>query len=371
MQTVVLYLNEDKLDLDHIATRIGARIGRGCIFWEDTTLYQCGKVEIKAKSNLDVTNKIVSIITQLSKLYPEKTFKVTSLGQIDKNGIARVFCPGLSIMLDVIRREALDILDSFEFDKESRNEVAKSIAQEIVSDAAFSNFVISSERFGDPYKKRPTLFNGWLIIDYELKRNLLEIYQKKVRNKEVAIAPKKTGIFNKIKKIVKEHEQDIVIGIVSGLITEVIFYLVVTALHAAPKLTKERIDRFPGGKILEERQKITSEELAELMNIPEPFAVLLLNSLVKGHGARIVDTETRMYELSSKTVKVAMALMISRKYSKDLLVFSTSLSKQLQLKTVREKKYDGLLKNNRLIIPRITKVVPNLRKAGLWYPKED
>lgn len=360
-----MYLSEDDLDVKRIASKLGAQAGKGCISTKAFTLYKCGKIQLRAKSNSDAAKKTRTIIRKLDKLQLTKELRIVALGQVIRNSVAKVYCPNTIAMLEIVRREALDLLDSFAFPEESRDEVARLISEEIFSDVIFSNFVLSSEQFGDPVKLRktgnPRIFKGWLVIDFETKNRMLQVYEKRIRGKVATIILKKTSVYDRVKSILRDKKGEIIKAIVTGLITEAIVQVIVAAVSCTHKPGSKNIDRYKTGKILKARRRITSKHLSALLKWPEPIILLELNSLVKGESARIIDRELRLYEFASD--RVALSIGWSPLGEVDYLKYSKVFEKTLGKEKVT--RLNRLIKKDKFPTPQISSIVSVLEKEEL------
>jgi hypothetical protein len=357
----VFYINEDNIDINKLASKMKGRISVGCMRVKNAIIYKSGRIDIIGESDLEAVNGITEIIAQLSTINRGKQLKIISIGKVDGKNIARAFCPGVLAMLDVIRKESLDILDSLEFPEPKRGKIAQLIAEEIMSDTAFSNFVLSSEQFGGHHEISktgpPRIFNGWLLIDDNLKGRLLDVYQRKIRDNEITTTAQ-TDMLERFRKVLKTNEKEILIGIAAGLLVEAIIRLVVAALGVARKMGREKIDSYPIGKVLKEKRKVRSKELSDLLEIPEPLVLLELNSLVKGGAARIKDRGTRMYELRSEKVEVAMGW--AKLNEEDFLVCSESFKNQFSSNSVQ-----NISSKYTLTFPRVQEIISVLEKSRL------
>jgi len=333
---LIFYLNKDNLDLKKIAKVTCGKLRAGCVVLEDVVLYQSGKTIVIAESAVDAFNKVIATLSQIS-VSEGKPLKIIALGLIDRNDIARVFCPFPSLILEIIRREALEILDLFGISASLRDAIANLIAEEIFNDIIFSNRVVESEMIAGP--SGAPLLSGWLVIDNELMGKLVASYRKKVLKGTISPVLRENSLVRRLKKFVSEYKKDFVIAIISGFITEIIIRVITTTLGAAPSLGVVRTDSTEIGRILKTKQKMTSLELAKFMKIPESIAILRLNSVVAGRAAKISNYEIREYAFMSNNFLIARGLFVYGHY--DTPVSSKVFRYHLQNETIT---YEGRLK---------------------------
>jgi len=299
-----VYINIDNIDLEALLEKYPGTYHKTHIslYGKKAMIYKTGKIIYEGS-----INDLLKTVKNIGDLLKTQ-IKIIAYGQELRNGRYLVFCPYIPLSLEIVRREICEIFYSLNLDLPEQDilKISTELANEIVSDVFFREDI--SLTFSTPFGGKE--FNGLMIIDDKLKNLLMIKVFQELKEGKLNIKQNDPW-YNKIKEKLVKYGIEITVGVLTGLIVELIIRFVISKPLGLPCVVEYKVPSLKEGRILAERKVISSKEIASLLGKPECMVIPALNTLVIGGAAIKIDPIERIYKLTSQTYITAAGMFIS------------------------------------------------------------
>lgn len=305
----VLYAKPHVLDLERLKKKIGGRIKGDKLALDDLEVSRDGKIEVYASSQTVVLTKLSKLVKDIQAF---TKVRIVGVGSYNSKGKLQVFFPLLSDAMNLLENEAKSVLIELGASKNSAEDQAHIIANEILCDIIRKHKVVSKNLvcLGLLHYHENS---GFIIFDEKLRDSMVDSYVRLIKSKKTKL-DYKTPLVQRLVKAVKQKKEEIVYGITAALIVESIVRLIIILMESKHRELGEcRIPKSLARFL--ERDIITAGELASVMKTIEPNGLMVLNALELLEIVQIEDESLRAFKKTGKTSipnVVGMALFFKR-----------------------------------------------------------
>lgn len=257
-----------------------------------------GKIFCCNDNKKECKKQFIKLVSKMTEYFDN--LNIIAIGEQDLTGKTSVFISYFEHLLTVLSKEVAITIHGLGLDSNNTENLSKVVAFEILKSVAINNRVDN----GAPYLNDSTEFSHWFVIDENHRQKMVKLYVDKINYYVKHLNMKKSKSKKIIEKITDKRDE-IIISILSGIITELTLKIIVNVcsyLHSEEgevDIITYDIPRKLHQVILSE-EIFSTLELSKEIGMNELSLILFLNSLIEPEIIELVDVEKGYYKGTGK-----------------------------------------------------------------------